>query len=421
MSTFQPNQIKEDQQPQTLVQPSLEIGEEDDEQEKEANSVADKVMRMSSGGGDDSGTMNPGQRSRQMTEAGTVSPKRMHTGIPAIHKMSMTGTKIQREPAKSETYTLPSSYNPDKDFIILYQNGKKVEEIAGLGEWVCTTKGSVVIWMKTGEGVLTQLETKSLDAGSKLVFKTSTGKTANTPGYYKDIEKNAGKNTIYVASGIDEQTNSDSRFAQWAKASGENAEYSFMKGTVPHKAGQEVVSPVKVKGPPSMSTDSSMNCWEMIMLAMYNAGSLKWADLHKLYTSSSRGAGWENEVIALMTKGKKAHNYKYELTKTGVPADAPEAARVVLPAKDQDPPRKGAIVFIGDEDSALEHVAVATGEQTAAGSYTYSFYPMPPLPSYQNTILPIDKQLIETFVMKFRLRKQSGGFVTKNVKVTYYQ
>jgi|GEM_PF-6169821 len=88
MSTFQPNQIKEDQQPQTLVQPSLEIGEEDDEQEKEANSVADKVMRMSEPADEKKKPMS-GEKIQCMTDTSSEKLGRMHAGKAEIRKMSV--------------------------------------------------------------------------------------------------------------------------------------------------------------------------------------------------------------------------------------------------------------------------------------------------------------------------------------------
>ena len=47
MKLSQHNDREQDQHSHMLIQPSPEIGKEDDEQEKEANSVADKVMKMS--------------------------------------------------------------------------------------------------------------------------------------------------------------------------------------------------------------------------------------------------------------------------------------------------------------------------------------------------------------------------------------
>ncbi|MCW3084486.1 MAG: hypothetical protein JWP12_1852, partial [Bacteroidetes bacterium] len=46
MGTFQQIQRKNDHSSPTYIQAHLEVGKEDDEHEKEANHVADKVMRM---------------------------------------------------------------------------------------------------------------------------------------------------------------------------------------------------------------------------------------------------------------------------------------------------------------------------------------------------------------------------------------
>jgi len=64
-----------------MIQPALEIGEEDDEYEQEANSVADKVMCM--------------------TEPGNEN-KRMHTGTASIQKMSTSEQKGMTAPPRVE-------------------------------------------------------------------------------------------------------------------------------------------------------------------------------------------------------------------------------------------------------------------------------------------------------------------------------
>ena len=47
MRTFQHIQRENEHHSQTFIQPQLEVGKEDDEHEREANHVADKVMKMS--------------------------------------------------------------------------------------------------------------------------------------------------------------------------------------------------------------------------------------------------------------------------------------------------------------------------------------------------------------------------------------
>src|SRR6476661_5496699 len=58
-------QKENDQPSQTLIQPALEIGKEDDEYEKEANHVADKVMKMS----------DPDEEKKKMTESPAMLQK----------------------------------------------------------------------------------------------------------------------------------------------------------------------------------------------------------------------------------------------------------------------------------------------------------------------------------------------------------
>ncbi|MGZ4074336.1 MAG: eCIS core domain-containing protein, partial [Bacteroidia bacterium] len=69
MGTFQNIQRENEQHSQTLIQPQLEVGEEDDEHEKEANHVADKVMKMS----------DPDEKKKKMSE-GTEKIQKMSSG-----------------------------------------------------------------------------------------------------------------------------------------------------------------------------------------------------------------------------------------------------------------------------------------------------------------------------------------------------
>lgn len=86
----------------TIVQPKLEIGEEDDEHEKEADGVADKVMRMSSGSGDDSNISNGKEKIQTMSNLSSQKVQKMHTGIPAIQKMSSENKSGINAPASVE-------------------------------------------------------------------------------------------------------------------------------------------------------------------------------------------------------------------------------------------------------------------------------------------------------------------------------
>jgi hypothetical protein len=103
MEILQHIQRKQEQHSQTLVQPALEIGKEDDEQEKEADTVAGKVMRMSSGNGNDDGKgISTGTKVQKMTEPAAKNSGTMHTGKPVIQKMSEQNQSGINAPASVE-------------------------------------------------------------------------------------------------------------------------------------------------------------------------------------------------------------------------------------------------------------------------------------------------------------------------------
>jgi len=87
---------------QMKIQPKLEVGKEDDEQEKEADNVADKIMRMSSGAGDDGSLMNTGQKVQTMTEPNAKKINTMHSGKTSIQKMSAQSQSSIKAPSAVE-------------------------------------------------------------------------------------------------------------------------------------------------------------------------------------------------------------------------------------------------------------------------------------------------------------------------------
>jgi hypothetical protein len=103
MEILQHIQRKQEQHSQTLVQPALEIGKEDDEQEKEADTVAGNVMRMSSGNGNDDGKgISTGTKVQKMTEPAAKNSGTMHTGKPVIQKVSAQNQSGINVPASVE-------------------------------------------------------------------------------------------------------------------------------------------------------------------------------------------------------------------------------------------------------------------------------------------------------------------------------
>ena len=83
-------QNKNEAQAPVKVQPKLEVGKEDDAHEKEADQVADKVMRMSTGNGAENNTMHTGQpKAKPMSIPDKGKVQTMHTGKPVVQKMSI--------------------------------------------------------------------------------------------------------------------------------------------------------------------------------------------------------------------------------------------------------------------------------------------------------------------------------------------
>lgn len=99
---FQPIQKRSGQDSQTLIQPSLEIGKEEDEHEKEANKVADKVMKMPDGTGGQGKMKESPPMMQKMTEG--KSAGKMQLSAPLLSKMKGTEEeeeKEEKEPAKA--------------------------------------------------------------------------------------------------------------------------------------------------------------------------------------------------------------------------------------------------------------------------------------------------------------------------------
>src|SRR6478609_11043882 len=100
---FQHIQRDNEQYSQTLIQPSLEIGKEDDEHEKEANHVADKVMRMAEKDDEKDEKMAESPVVLQkMSESPAVMPKMSQSFKDEnVQKMSESPFSIQRRPEGS--------------------------------------------------------------------------------------------------------------------------------------------------------------------------------------------------------------------------------------------------------------------------------------------------------------------------------
>lgn len=112
---------------------------------------------------------------------------------------------------------------------------------------------------------------------------------------------------------------------------------------------------------PPVAPSTTINCWEMVLLAAYRAGTLSWRWIHESYTASgaATGGSWSNYMARRLTPtSRQSYN-------RGNPAG---------PA-----PARGDIVMW----NVIDHVALAVGSRDGAGRVqVYSFWPPPGNASY---------------------------------------
>jgi Domain of unknown function (DUF4157) len=104
---------------------------------------------------------------------------------------------------------------------------------------------------------------------------------------------------------------------------------------------------------PAWNSSTTINCWEMILLAAFERGLTTWQWIHNLYTAGS-GPAWDAALPGRMTSG------------------------TMIPYRVGDPnspsPNRGQIVFFNDD----AHVALAEGYRNGAGqNVIISFWPPP--------------------------------------------
>jgi len=104
---------------------------------------------------------------------------------------------------------------------------------------------------------------------------------------------------------------------------------------------------------PPLSSLTTINCWEMVILAAYRAKMVKWQWVHNLYKPSAPVADWGAYLVKTLSSGNP------------------------VPYKVGDPntpqPLTGDIVFF---DGAA-HVALATGSKSGLKTDIISFWPPP--------------------------------------------
>jgi hypothetical protein len=106
---------------------------------------------------------------------------------------------------------------------------------------------------------------------------------------------------------------------------------------------------------PPVSAVTSINCWEMVILAAYRAGVLTWQWIHDRYTANV--SNWGDYMVGMMSRGSRIPYV----------AGAPAGRK----------PLRGDIVFM----DGMAHVAMATGNVDGAGrAEVISFWPPPNTP-----------------------------------------
>lgn len=141
-----------------------------------------------------------------------------------------------------------------------------------------------------------------------------------------ELETMVGQEATWVPSG----PASGNTFQQWASAATEAAA-------------------------PPLEALTSINCWEMVILAAYRAGLLTWQWIHDRYTANV--SGWGDYMVGMLSRGSRIPYVP------GAPAGRK--------------PLRGDIVFM----DGMAHVAMATGSVDGTGrAEIISFWPPPNTP-----------------------------------------
>jgi len=129
MGAFQHIQRKDEPVTSTYIQPQLEIGNEDDEHEREANHLADKVMRMSEPE-DEKKKMHTGtaaiQRMSTGEQKGMVAPPKVEQGI---YSSKGRGQNLQAETQQE----MGSKIGADFSDVNVHTDGKAVQMSKDIG------------------------------------------------------------------------------------------------------------------------------------------------------------------------------------------------------------------------------------------------------------------------------------------------
>jgi hypothetical protein len=137
------------------------------------------------------------------------------------------------------------------------------------------------------------------------------------------------------------------------------------KPSGPHSGTNfQVWASAAAEAPFTVTATTVMNCWEAVLLSAYRAKLIAWKWIHDMYTAIPQ-ANW----VATMSRGPRT-TYK-------------------IPGPSKMPLRGDLVFFDG-----LGHVALATGN----GSQVYTFWPPPGKPSVSGTADAVKVETIEALV-----------------------
>jgi Annexin len=180
---------------------------------------------------------------------------------------------------------------------------------------------------KFGEDMIAVLNSEL--SGADLQTAMFLLRRAPSPGMQAvaaEMESMVGQQATWTGSG----PGSGNTFETWASAASESAA-------------------------PPLSTVTSINCWEMVLLAAYRAGLLTWQWIHDQYTAAV--GDWGTYMVNMLSKG----------------ARIPYARGAAAGRQ----PLAGDLVFM----DGMAHVALATGNVDGAGrADVISFWPPPNTP-----------------------------------------
>jgi hypothetical protein len=159
-----------------------------------------------------------------------------------------------------------------------------------------------------------------------------------------EMQSMVGNSATWTPSGPPMPGNPNNTFAQWAIAATE--------------------------GPaPTLTPSTTINCWEMVLLAAFRARVINWNYIHRLYTTVPDTDDWPAYL-------SRSTRQRFNMT-THLPL-----------------PQRGDIVFF----NGVDHVALSTG----SGTETYTFWPPPDNPSVPGTVDQVKIRTIESMYTYMR-------------------